>query len=132
MDQSEAPILDGLVDYRKHNRYGFTPPGHRQGRGADDRTGDTLDAVNGAVADGVERMVFGDLYLEDVRAYRVSALAGSGVTPLFPLWGRDTNHLARRVIELGIRAVVTCVDPRQVPASSRFRRRSPRPSRRRR
>jgi arginine decarboxylase len=37
MDQSEAPILDALVDYRKHNRYGFTPPGHRQGRGADDR-----------------------------------------------------------------------------------------------
>ena len=37
MDQSEAPILDGLVDYRKSNRYGFTPPGHRQGRGTDDR-----------------------------------------------------------------------------------------------
>ena len=37
MDQSEAPILDALVDYRKANRYGFTPPGHRQGRGADDR-----------------------------------------------------------------------------------------------
>jgi arginine decarboxylase len=37
MDQSEAPILDGLVDYRKHNRYGYTPPGHRQGRGTDDR-----------------------------------------------------------------------------------------------
>ena len=37
MDQSEAPLLDALVDYRKANRYGFTPPGHRQGRGADDR-----------------------------------------------------------------------------------------------
>ena len=37
MDQSEAPILDGLVDYRKQNRYGYTPPGHRQGRGVDDR-----------------------------------------------------------------------------------------------
>src|SRR5260370_33031574 len=37
MDHSEAPILDGLVDYRKSNRYGYTPPGHRQGRGTDDR-----------------------------------------------------------------------------------------------
>ena len=42
MDQSEAPILDGLVDYRKSNRYGFTPPGHRQGRGTDDRVLDVL------------------------------------------------------------------------------------------
>ena len=37
MDQSEAPILDGLVDYRRNNRYGYAPPGHRQGRGVDDR-----------------------------------------------------------------------------------------------
>src|SRR6478609_98691 len=42
MDQSEAPILDGLVDYRKSNRYGFTPPGHRQGRGTDERVLDVL------------------------------------------------------------------------------------------
>jgi len=38
MDQSEAPLLDALIDYRQNNRYGFTPPGHRQGRGADPRT----------------------------------------------------------------------------------------------
>jgi len=42
MDQSEAPLLDALIDYRQRNRYGFTPPGHRQGRGADDRVLEVL------------------------------------------------------------------------------------------
>jgi uncharacterized protein (TIGR00290 family) len=74
-------------------------------------------AVASAVDDGVTVMVFGDLYLEDVRAYRETALAGSGITAMFPLWGRDTGELAHEVIELGIRAVVTCIDPRQVPAA---------------
>jgi uncharacterized protein (TIGR00290 family) len=74
-------------------------------------------AVTAAVEDGVTAMVFGDLYLEDVRAYRQTALSGSGITPLFPLWGRDTGELAREVTAQGIRAVVTCVDPRQVPGT---------------
>ena len=42
MDQSEAPLLDALIDYRQRNRYGFTPPGHRQGRGTDDRVLEVL------------------------------------------------------------------------------------------
>jgi uncharacterized protein (TIGR00290 family) len=78
------------------------------------------DLMRGAVAtahdDGVRNVVFGDLFLTDVRAYREQALAGSGITPLFPLWGRPTGELATRVAEVGIRAVVTCVDPRQIPA----------------
>jgi len=75
------------------------------------------EAVSTALSRGVDRVVFGDLFLEDVRAYRESALAGTGMAPVFPLWGRPTEELARHMLEVGIRAVVTCVDPRQVPAS---------------
>ena len=70
-----------------------------------------------AVGAGVGRVVFGDLFLEDVRAYREQALEGSGISPVFPLWGRPTDALARQMLEVGIAAVVTCVDPRQVPAA---------------
>jgi uncharacterized protein (TIGR00290 family) len=75
------------------------------------------DALRTATSDGITQLVFGDLFLEDVRAYRVASLQGSGIAPVFPLWGRDTRDLARDVIALGIRAVVTCVDPRQIPSS---------------
>lgn len=61
--------------------------------------------------DGVELMAFGDLYLEDVRAYREGLLAGSGIDPLFPLWGRDTGELAREMVDAGLEAYLTCVDP---------------------
>jgi uncharacterized protein (TIGR00290 family) len=71
-------------------------------------------AMAAAAADGVEHVVFGDLFLTDVRAYREEALAGSGIAPLFPLWGRPTNLLARDMIEAGVRAVITCVDPSQL------------------
>ncbi len=74
------------------------------------------EAIAQAVADAVEHVVFGDLFLEDVRAYRETALAGSGLTPLFPLWGMPTDALAKEILATGIRAVVTCVDPRQIPA----------------
>jgi uncharacterized protein (TIGR00290 family) len=77
-------------------------------------------ALSEARAAGVTHMAFGDLFLEDVRAYRVRLLEGTGVEPLFPLWGTpdDTPGLARRMIESGLRAVLTCVDPRQL--SERF------------
>lgn len=71
-------------------------------------------AMSVAVASGVGRVVFGDIFLEDVRAYREAALRGSGVTPTFPLWRRPTRELARYIIDAGIRAVVTCIDPRQL------------------
>ena len=71
-------------------------------------------AMASATAEGVEHVIFGDLFLADVRAYREEALAGSGIVPLFPLWGRPTHLLAREMIEAGVRAVITCVDPSQL------------------
>jgi uncharacterized protein (TIGR00290 family) len=70
-----------------------------------------------ARAEGVAAMAFGDLFLADVRAYRERQLAGTGVEPRFPLWGADTAALARQMLAAGLRARVTCVDPRQLDAS---------------
>lgn len=70
-----------------------------------------------AVADGVTHMAFGDLFLPDVRQYREDKLAGTGITPIFPLWGRDTAALAREMTTGGLRAVLTCVDPRKLDPS---------------
>ena len=74
-------------------------------------------AVAAAVAEGVTRMVFGDLFLADVRAYREQALAGTGIEPVFPLWGRRTRALAGEMLDRGIRATLTCVDPQQLDPS---------------
>ena len=74
------------------------------------------EALAEAVAAGVEHMVFGDLFLADIRAYREEKLAGTGITPIFPLWGRPTDRLAADVLEAGVRAVLTCVDPARIPA----------------
>lgn len=73
-------------------------------------------ALATAAADGVERVAFGDLFLADVRAYRERAMAPSGVVPVFPLWQRATDRLAADMLAAGIRAVITCVDPAQLPA----------------
>ena len=70
-----------------------------------------------AVREGVTSVAFGDLFLEDIRRYREIQLRGTGVAPVFPLWGRDTAILARDMIDGGLRAVVTCVDPTRLPAS---------------
>ena len=67
-----------------------------------------------ARAQGVECMAFGDLYLRDVRAYREAQLAGTGITPLFPLWDRPTALLAEEMIGAGLEAVITCVDTDQL------------------
>ncbi len=69
-------------------------------------------AVETLQGDGVEAVAFGDLFLEDVRAYREKMLAPTGLQPLFPIWGEDTNELSRWVIASGFRATLTCVDPR--------------------
>ncbi|MER3474860.1 MAG: ATP-binding protein [Armatimonadota bacterium] len=66
---------------------------------------------------GVTHFAFGDLYLRDIRAYREKQLAGTGIRPVFPLWTDDTHTLARAMLTGGLRALLTCVDPRQVPAS---------------
>ncbi len=73
------------------------------------------EAVSTAVDAGVERMVFGDLFLPDIRAYREERLAGTGLAPAFPLWQRPTKLLAQEMLHAGVRAVLTCVDPSQVP-----------------
>ena len=67
--------------------------------------------------EGVTHIAFGDLFLEDIRAYRIRQLAGAGVEPLFPLWcaPADTPALAQRMLAAGLRAVLTCVDPRLLP-----------------
>jgi len=72
--------------------------------------------VEQAVADGFSHVAFGDLFLEDVRQYREARLAGTGLQPLFPLWGRPTAALAREMIAGGLEARITCVDPRALPA----------------
>ena len=61
-------------------------------------------------AKGVASVAFGDLFLEDVRQYREENLSRVGMKGLFPLWGRDTSELAHSFIDLGFKAVVTCVD----------------------
>ena len=72
------------------------------------------DFVEGARADGITHMAFGDLFLEDVRRYREEKLAGTGMTPVFPLWGRDTKALAREMIAAGLRARIVSVDLQQI------------------
>ncbi len=75
------------------------------------------DACAKAVAEGIEGVAFGDLFLEDVRAYRVRQLAGTGLEPLFPIWGIPTLALAREMIASGIKAILTCVDTNKIDAS---------------
>ena len=70
------------------------------------------DAVRRAVAEGFTHVAFADLFLEDIRRYREERLAGTGLTPIFPLFGADTAALAREMIAAGLRARLTCVDPR--------------------
>jgi Diphthamide synthase len=72
--------------------------------------------ANQAIAGGVEAMAFGDLFLEDIRAYREQKLAGTGIAPLFPLWGRNTAALAEEMIVGGLEAHLTSVDPKKLPA----------------
>lgn len=60
---------------------------------------------------GVEVVVFGDIFLADVRQYRERQLAGTGIEPLFPLWGRGTHELLREMLAAGVRARISCLDP---------------------
>ncbi|HTD52959.1 MAG TPA: ATP-binding protein [Thermoanaerobaculia bacterium] len=76
-----------------------------------------LEALARARRVGVTQIVFGDLFLEDVRRYRERMLAGCGIEPVFPLWGRDTGELAREMIAGGLSAVVVCLDPRRLARS---------------
>ena len=70
-----------------------------------------------ALAHGVEAMAFGDLFLDDIREYRVKNLEGTGIKPVFPVWGLPTDTLARDMVAAGLRAHVTCIDPKKLDAS---------------
>ena len=74
------------------------------------------EACRKAISDGIEGIAFGDLFLEDVRAYREKQLQGTGLEPIFPLWGQPTHELARTMIRSGLRAKLTCVDTKQLDA----------------
>jgi len=70
-----------------------------------------------AVEEGITAVAFGDLFLEDVRAYREQQLSGTGLKPLFPLWRLPTPALAEEMIAAGVRAKITCVNPAKLDAS---------------
>ena len=80
------------------------------------------EAMSRARAEGVCNVVFGDLFLEDIRAYREKQLATCGMTPHFPLWGIETRLLANEMIAGGLSAYLTCVDPRKLDRSFAGRR----------
>jgi uncharacterized protein (TIGR00290 family) len=73
-------------------------------------------AMATARGDGISHVAFGDLYLQDIRRYREEKLAGTGIAPLFPLWGRPTRALAEEMLADGVVAHLTAVDPRQIDA----------------
>jgi uncharacterized protein (TIGR00290 family) len=67
-----------------------------------------------AVTEGIHGIAFGDLFLEDIRAYRIQQLAGTGLEPIFPVWGIPTAQLAQQMVDTGLRAHLTCIDPRHL------------------
>ena len=70
-----------------------------------------------ATAEEITSIAFGDLFLQDIRDYRVRQLQGTGLTPLFPVWQIPTERLAREMIASGVKARITCVDPSKLPKS---------------
>jgi uncharacterized protein (TIGR00290 family) len=74
------------------------------------------EAVARATQDGISHIIFGDLFLADIRAYREQKLAGTGITPVFPLWQRPTLPLAQAMISSGLEAYIATVDLQKLPA----------------
>jgi uncharacterized protein (TIGR00290 family) len=79
-------------------------------------------AVERMRGQGVTHLVFGDLFLEDIRAYREERLRGTGITPVFPLWGRPTRALATTMIDAGMDTRLVALDPTKLPRSFAGRR----------
>jgi uncharacterized protein (TIGR00290 family) len=80
------------------------------------------EAVASAVREGITHMIFGDLFLADIRTYREQKLAGTGITPIFPLWERPTPALAQAMIASGLEAYLATVDLKKLPAGFAGRR----------
>ena len=76
-----------------------------------------LAAIERAKREGIGSVAFGDLFLEDIRRYREERLKETGVAPIFPIWAMPTRELAYEMVKSGLRARVTCVDPKQLPES---------------
>ena len=76
-----------------------------------------MQLMTAAKLEGVSHIIFGDLFLEDIRADREAKLSMVGMTPLFPLWGRETRALADDMLASGLSAITTCIDPRKLDAS---------------
>lgn len=72
------------------------------------------EAIDRARGEGIEVMIFGDLFLRDIRSYRERQLHGTGIEPVFPLWDLPTAELAMEMITSGLQAVLTCVDPTKI------------------
>jgi diphthamide synthase (EF-2-diphthine--ammonia ligase) len=70
-----------------------------------------------ATTEGITAIAFGDLFLQDIRDYRVRQLQGSGLEPLFPVWQIPTERLGRDMIAAGVKAKITCVDPSKLAKS---------------
>lgn len=75
------------------------------------------EAMQKAETAGITHIAFGDLFLEDVRDYRIRQFANSSIEPLFPIWHEPTGTLARRMVDSGMKAIVTCLDPKQLDGS---------------
>lgn len=63
----------------------------------------------------IDYFAFGDLFLDDIRSYRQKKLKDSGITPIFPIWGLPTNELSREMIRAGLKTIITCINPKQIP-----------------
>jgi diphthamide synthase (EF-2-diphthine--ammonia ligase) len=72
-------------------------------------------ACDQAVEQEITAMAFGDLFLDDVRKYREDRLKGTGLQPIFPVWGLDTKALINEMLDAGVRARIVCVDPKKLP-----------------
>jgi uncharacterized protein (TIGR00290 family) len=72
--------------------------------------------IEGVKSKGIECIAFGDLFLEEVRSYRENNLAGTGIKPLFPLWGMETSELSKEMISKGLRAKITSIDSKHLPS----------------
>jgi len=71
-------------------------------------------ACDSAIASGIQAIAFGDLFLQDIRRYREEKLRGTGLSPVFPVWGLDTRKLLREMIDAGVKARIVCVDPKKL------------------
>jgi uncharacterized protein (TIGR00290 family) len=88
-----------------------------QGAGNEEYEREMAEAFNAYRENGIDTVAFGDLFLEEVRAYRDQFLARHGMRGLYPVWGRDTTEFIKEFLGLGFRAVITCVDGRALDPS---------------